>query len=182
MNDTPSQPVARNPWWIIAAVGAIGWIFYLVFFLPAGHGPSTGRPADFTWQLRDLNDQPSPFRQFQGKAVFLNIWATWCPPCVQEMPSIVRLASRPELKDVAFVCVSVDGSGDTVKQFLQGKDWPMTVLRATDAPPVFATNGIPATFIIAPNGSIVSSEVGANDWDNPETIALLKRLAGEQKP
>ncbi|MDR3636317.1 MAG: TlpA disulfide reductase family protein [Isosphaeraceae bacterium] len=181
MNDPELPRRTLSPWWLLAVVFGAGWVAYLVFFLPRTTGPTvvSGQPAEFGWQLLDLDDGKVPFRRFQGKPIFLNIWATWCPPCVGEMPSIARLASRPELNGVAFVCVSADDSGQTVKRFLEGKNWPMTVLRATDAPKVFATDGIPATFIIAPNGTIASADVGSRDWDSPETVSLLRRLLKE---
>ena len=93
------------------------------------------------------------------------------------MPSIANLAADPRLKDVAFVCVSTDDSRRAVSQFLAGKDWPMTVLRATDMPPVFSTDGIPATFLIAPDGRIAAAEVGAADWNQPDVVEALVTLA-----
>ena len=71
-------------------------------------------PADYDWSPVDLNDQPVPFSRFKGKTVFLNFWATWCGPCVSEMPSIEELAKNPRLRDknIAFVCVSRDVSTD----------------------------------------------------------------------
>ena len=80
------------------------------------------------------------FSRFKGKTVFLNIWATWCGPCVGEMPSIARLAENPRLKgkNIEFVCVSTDDSTDKVVRFLRGKNWPMTVLH-----PAIAAAGLP---------------------------------------
>src|SRR6185312_533972 len=101
--------------------------------------------------------------------------------CVKEMPSIARLAANPRLKDVVFVCVSVDDLSSTVQNFLRDKGWPMTFLRAQTLPDGFRTEGIPATFIIAPDGRVVRSEVGGMDWDTRENIEMLEKLAnGEQ--
>lgn len=180
--ESPASPRPRvNPWWLLGAALALFWAACLVVVLPRVLKPTAhpGEPADFNWQLLDLDGRPVPFQQFRGKPIFLNIWATWCPPCVREMPSIARLAGRPELKGVAFICVSADASGNTVKSFLEGKGWPMTVLRAEGAPKVFMTDAIPATFIIAPSGNIVSSAVGAKDWDDAETVSLLRELLAE---
>lgn len=180
MTNAESDRPLLNPWLWIAVAFGLGWLVYLVIFLPRAPSAKTpvGQPADFRWKLLDLDDRPVPFQRFEGKPVFLNIWATWCPPCVREMPSIARLAGRPELKGVAFVCVSTDDSGTTVKRFLEGKDWPMTFVRATDAPEVFATEAIPATFMIAPDGKIAFAEVGGQEWDNPETVRRLQELLG----
>ena len=69
-------------------------------------------------------------------------------------------------------------AGADVKRFLTGKNWPMTVLRATEVPPVFSTAGIPATFLLDPDGRVVASETGAAKWDDPSVIAFFARMAG----
>jgi thiol-disulfide isomerase/thioredoxin len=165
-------------WAIVAVAFLLFWCVCLAVFLPRTEHPSTPpAAADYNWKLLGLDDRPVDFAQYKGKTVFLNVWATWCGPCVREMPSIARLAAHPQLKDVAFVCASVDDSTDTVREFVAGKGWPMTILRATDVPQAFATRGIPATFIIAPDGRVVLSEIGSQDWDTPENIARLASLA-----
>ena len=89
-------------------------------------GSGVDLPADYNWSLQDLNEQPVKFTRFQGKTVFLNIWATWCGPCVGEMPSIARLAANPRLKgkNIEFVCVSIDDSAETARRFVSDKDGP----------------------------------------------------------
>ena len=181
-----TNAVARpgRTWLYVGLVFLVGWTIYLRYFNPGqssgaprlGSGPMIG-PADFSWKVQDLDGAPVEFAKFQGKPIFLNIWATWCPPCVKEMPSIARLAADPKLKDVAFVCVSVDDTSDVVKNFLRGKDWPMTVLRTQGLPKIFETEGIPATFIIDPKGNVVASEVGSAEWDDPSVIEFLQKLA-----
>ncbi len=174
---TEPAPQSKRVWWIIGLAFVLAWIIYLWVFPPGPRPPSPGAPADFQWKLLDLNDKPVPFSKFKGKTIFLNIWATWCGPCVREMPSIAALAANPRLKDVAFVCASVDDSSETVREFLRGKNWSMTFLRATNRPPAYQTNGIPATFLIRPDGTLISSEVGATDWDTDENVDLLEHLA-----
>ena len=170
--------------WLYVGLVFIGfWIMYLGFFAPGKRRPlenaEVNLPAEYNWTLEDLKEQPVRFARFKGKTVFLNIWATWCGPCVGEMPSIARLAANPQLKgkNIEFVCVSTDDAADTVVRFLRDKNWPMTVLRAQDLPPVYQTEGIPATFVISPAGRIVAAEVGAADWDRPETVSFLEKTA-----
>lgn len=176
-----AQPAKPDRTWLYVGLGfVILWGIYLAFFNPGGpnlesSGAST--PADYSWKLLDLDDKPVEFSKYKGKTVFLNVWATWCGPCVREMPSIAALAANPGLKDVAFVCVSTDDSAGVVKQFLAGKNWPMTILRATELPPAFATEGIPATFLIAPNGRVAASQIGSTDWNEPKVVAFLEKLA-----
>ena len=183
-----TKPRPDRSWLIIALVFLGFWVVYLIFFLPGKRrpleGPRIDLPADYNWKLEDLSEQPVQFSRFKGKTVFLNIWATWCPPCVGEMPSIARLAENPRLKgkNIEFVCVSTDDSTDTVVRFVRDKNWPMTVLRAQSLPPVFHTEAIPATYIITPGGRIVAAEVGANDWDNADVVAFLEKAATKPEP
>ncbi len=179
--------------WLAIAVGfVVVWSVYLAFFGP-GRGPrqhallegsGSSQPADFGWQLVDLDDKPVSFSRFKGKTIFLNVWATWCPPCVGEMPSIAALAQNSRLRDrgVEFVCVSVDDSSRTVRGFLEGRDWRMTFLRTgpSRTPSVFATDGIPATFLIDPGGRIAASHIGGADWNEPAVVEFLDKLASKR--
>jgi thiol-disulfide isomerase/thioredoxin len=181
-----AQDRSNRTWLAIGAVLILFWVGFLALFGPGLPEPSlegsgTGEPASYDWPLRDLNGQPATLASFKGKPVFLNLWSTSCPPCIREMPSIARLAEDPRLrgKGIAFVCVATDPSLESVKAFLEGRPWKMTFFLADSAPPVFLTDGIPATFIIAPDGRIVASQEGPAEWDNPEAVELLERLAGE---
>lgn len=177
------KPRAHRSWLIIALVFALFWAVFLAFFSPRERGPLEGtgldRPAEYNWALEDLSAKPVPFSDFKGKTVFLNIWATWCGPCVTEMPSIARLAENPSIKgkNIQFVCVSTDEDLDSVRRFVADKKWPMTILHARSLPPVFLTDGIPATFIIAPDGRIVAAQTGSSDWDDPQVVQLLEKTA-----
>jgi thiol-disulfide isomerase/thioredoxin len=181
MTETHSRP---NLTWLYVAVGfALVWMICLKYFLPSRpndlENSGMSEPADYNWTLTDLDGQAVSFAKFKGKTVFLNIWATWCPPCVREMPSIAKLARDPRLqgKNVEFVCVSTDVSGETVRQFLAGRDWTMTILRANSTPPVFSSEGIPATFLISPDGRIAATKVGALDWNEPGVVTFVEKLA-----
>lgn len=182
MNEAAAAGRDRSWLWIVLAF-LVFWVGYLAYFGPRNRRPleesGIDRPAEYNWPMEDLSAQPVQFSRFKGKTVFLNIWATWCGPCVGEMPSIARLAANPKFqgKDVVFVCVSVDDTLDAVKSFVRDKNWPMTVLHTADLPPVFRTDGIPATFIISPAGKIVAAEVGSSDWDNPDVVAFLEKTA-----
>jgi thiol-disulfide isomerase/thioredoxin len=175
---------------MVAAALAAAWILFLTFFGPRAPedevlppptmaAPARAAVADYAFPFRDLEGRPVDLGTFKGRPIFLNIWATWCAPCVAEMPAIARLAADPKLKQVAFVCVSTDVSAGPVKAFLRGKSWPMTILRAEALPAVFLTDGIPATFLIAPDGRIAAAELGPAQWDHPSVVAFLSRLAGE---
>ncbi len=182
-------PPSMRRWWLIGLGLTAAWVAFLAFF-----GPETGagglevpsleppaRPAitGYDWPVRDLDDRPADFAQFRGRPVLLNLWATWCGPCVEEMPALARLAADPRIKaaGAVVVCVSTDESPDALRRFVKDKPWAMTILRATSLPPEFATDGIPATFLIAPDGRIAAAQVGSAKWDDPSVAAFLEKLA-----
>ena len=187
----------RDPDWIRWAILALGlgvvWMAYLVLFGPSIDSPGgleppqlvgTGSriPVGFGWTLRDLDDKPVSFSRFQGRTVVVNLWATWCPPCRAEMPSLAVLAANPKLKEkgIEVVCISTDESPEVLRQFVaRQKDWKMTMLRATDMIPAFLSDGIPATFILSPDGRVAASESGAARWDDASVVAFLENLAAK---
>lgn len=195
------QPVApKRPdriLWIALGALVVGWIAWLAFFGPkpgsslsppriAGAGGIPVGMASYDWQLEDIDGKPVDLGDYRGKTVFLNVWATWCPPCRAEMPSIVNLARDPRLKgrDIAFLAVSVDETARAVEGFLANQPLPgLTVLHAAGPPPqVFYTEGIPATFIIGPDGAIAAAEVGGAQWDDPDVVDLLIKLGESKSP
>lgn len=176
---------------------ALGLIFGVFFgwLILWGPEPATGElpsasledpglgQAPTEWQVLDLAGKPVEFSRFRGKTIFLNIWATWCPPCRAEMPAIEQLARNPKLSDVEFVAVSTDESPEDVESFLATSGLKgLTVLRTTAPPPgPLYTEAIPATFVIAPDGRIAAAQVGAAQWDAPEVVDFLAALSGGSK-
>src|SRR4051794_25852945 len=117
---TQPAPTSGRIWWYLGLGSAAAWCLYLSLFGPRREmgppqleGTGLAEPAEYRWTLRDLDDAPVDFGRYRGKVVFLNIWATWCPPCVSELPLIAKLAADPRLADVAFVCAATDESAVT---------------------------------------------------------------------
>jgi thiol-disulfide isomerase/thioredoxin len=114
-----------------------------------------------------------------GKVVLLNFWATWCPPCKQEMPSIQVLHDSMKGLPFQVMAVSVAEKSRTVTDFL--KNYPYTFPMyldesgAVSAP--FASRGIPTTFILDKQGRAIAGILGARSYDGPEVLALFKELA-----
>ncbi len=179
---TPDLKPRSNParLWIVLALAFLG---YFVLMRGVGRNRSVGRQADYSWVVSDLEGRRVDLAQYRGRPIFLNVWASWCPPCVREMPSIARLASNPKLKGAAFLCVSEDQSVEEAAGFFSSGKPPMTILHSPGPrPAVFSSdNSIPATFVIAPDGRIVLSEIGGKEWDDEETIRLLEGLVREAR-
>ena len=131
---------------------------------------------DFT--IQDAGRTVS-LHDFRGKVVVLNFWATWCPPCVDEMPSLVALQSKPEVKDrVQILAVSLDQDESAYKKFLA--DYNISILTIRDPSQEstrhYATTGFPETFIIDANGVLRRKFIGPIDWTKPEIIAYLQSI------
>ena len=194
MQPKPLQPSpsSTRKWLAVGLAVVISWVIFASSATrmtgvdglapPSLERSAVPRPAEFRWTLEDLDGNPVEFARFKGRPILLNLWATWCGPCLQEMPSIAALAANPGLKgrDVAIVCVSTDQSADALRKFLKDKDWNMTVLRATSIPPAFQSEGIPMTFLINRAGQVVTAEMGAARWDDPSVLAFLQGLAAEK--
>jgi thiol-disulfide isomerase/thioredoxin len=143
--------------------------------LEAPSFPSTTL-AEYDWTVQSLEGQDFKMADTKGKVVFLNFWATWCPPCVTEMPSIQRLHEKLKDDGVVFVCVSNEETSK-VSQFVKEKGFTFPIYTMCGVPPaIFKTRGIPATFILSPEGKIAFSHNGSAKWDDDKSIDFIKGL------
>ena len=115
--------------------------------------------------------------QFRGKPVVLNFWATWCPPCIEEVPSIVALQKQMGDK-VVVLAVSIDVENEAYTKFTEKRMPGVLTVRDGDqrAANLFGTFGWPETYIIDRNGVIRRKFIGAQDWTSPEIIDYLAKL------
>ena len=132
--------------------------------------------ADPAWTLYTLKGEPVKLGDYRGKVVFVNFWATWCGPCVMEMPSIQRLQEKMKDTPVVFLLISDENTG-TIDKFLKKKAWALQSLRRDGPEPaVFRSQGIPATFIVNPSGMVVYRHVGSARWDADDVVKFLRGL------
>ncbi|HVO25333.1 MAG TPA: TlpA disulfide reductase family protein [Candidatus Margulisiibacteriota bacterium] len=141
-----------------------------------------GFPApDFS--LRDLDGHVRHLSDFRGKVVFLNLWATWCPPCRMEMPSMERLHQRLRGKDFVMLAVSEDETGAAaVQPFIQEMGLTFPVLLDTEGtlPSRYGVTGYPETFLIDRGGRVVHHTIGPEDWDSESVYRFLLQLLQQQ--
>ena len=138
------------------------------------------KAPDFT--LYDIKGKKVTLSSFKGKAVFLNFFATWCPPCREEMPTIQKLYDKLKMKGFALITVSVDNNGkEAVIPFIQKNGYSFPVLLDEDhsASNKYDVSGIPNTYFIDKKGNIVDHSVGSRDWSTNDTIKALKKLAAQ---
>ncbi len=130
---------------------------------------------DYGWKLTAMDGRETTLAEHRGKVVFVNVWATWCGPCVVEMPSIQALYSVAGKEGVDFVLVSEE-EAPTVKSFIEQEKYTFPVFTAGRLPEKFKTQGIPATFIVDKQGSIAHRHVGAADWNTESCRTLLRGM------
>jgi peroxiredoxin len=121
--------------------------------------------------------------EFAGDVVLLNIWATWCAPCEQEMPSIERLYQEMGPEGLKLVSVSIDqGAPDGVRRWLAERKLTFDVLQdaSGEIQRIYQTTGVPESFVIDSHGVIVKKVIGATEWDHPAQKALFRRLLEER--
>lgn len=143
------------------------------------------RPVGSDWQLESLaNGERVSLESLRGKVVFLNVWATWCGPCVREMPSIEALwekfASDPA---VAFVLVASDDDREDVKRFAEARKPGLPIYLPTEpAPRALRSSAIPATFVLDKDHAIRLKTIGSANWDSEPVAKLLRDLARGTEP
>jgi len=152
-------------------------------FLPVEVG--TAAPA---FSAHDLEGNPVRLADLRGEVVLLNIWATWCPPCREEMPSMQRLHEMYSDRGFHIVAVSIDAApgrvdlggrpGGNVSAFAQemGLTFPLWLDPAGDIQRIYRTTGVPESFLIDRRGTIVKKVIGATEWDSVPNRELVERL------
>jgi peroxiredoxin len=138
--------------------------------------PRIGRAApDFT--VRD-SEHAVTLSQFKGQIVVLNFWATWCAPCVEEVPSLVRMQQRMKTKGVTVLAVSVDVDDSNYRRFVKDHSVNLLTVRDSDqkSNALYGTFKFPETYIIDRNGVMRRKFIGAVDWTEPEIIDFLGKL------
>lgn len=135
------------------------------------------RPAPDV-KFSDAEGRALGLAEFRGRVVLLNLWATWCGPCIEEMPSLDRLQAKLGEQDLAVVAVSQDVQDpDSVRRFFERLKLSNLALY-TDAPNAFAdaldVQGLPSSLVLDRAGRIVGAILGAAKWDAPEAEALIR--------
>jgi len=133
-------------------------------------------PVDFTLPL--LNGGTAKLSAYKGKVVLLNFWATWCPPCRAEMPSMETFYQQ--FKERGLEILAVNGGEDTatVQQFLQNNRYSFPILMDTknEVNGLYGITAIPTTFILDKNGKIIVMIIGSLRWDDPKITAAIDTL------
>jgi peroxiredoxin len=160
----------------LSALLLIGLLSPLIGCYSGGHPTRIGSNApDFTVQDADHSVSLS---QFRGKVVVLNFWATWCPPCIEETPSLVKMQTHLKDKGVVVLAVSIDADNAEYHRFLKSYNVNLVTVRdeARKASSLYGTFGWPESYVIDRNGVLRRKFIGAVDWTSPEIVEYLSKL------
>ncbi|HKS72642.1 MAG TPA: TlpA disulfide reductase family protein [Terriglobales bacterium] len=123
-------------------------------------------------------DRKVTLADYRGKVVVLNFWATWCPPCVEEMPSLVQMQQRLKDKGVTVLAISLDADESAYHKFLKDHGVNLITVRDPDlkSSDLYGTFKYPETYIIDRNGVLQRKFIGAVNWNDPEVVTFLSKL------
>jgi thiol-disulfide isomerase/thioredoxin len=125
-------------------------------------------------KLANLNNEQVDLSLYKGKYVFINFWATWCKPCVFEMPSLKNLSEKLKGENIVFLFAS-DESGEQIAEFKQSNNYSMEFARVESLADL-NISAIPTTYIFDTNGTLAFTETGARQWDSEESIAMVTKI------
>lgn len=133
--------------------------------------------AEYQFKLRDIQGDLMNFSDLKGKTVLLNFWATWCPPCIAEMPDLNDLYEKVS-EEVVFVMISRDEDFEKAKKFVEKKEYSFPIYQlASSLPKIYHSQSIPTTFVISPNGKIVSKTTGMAKYDTDDFRKFLEEIS-----
>lgn len=153
------------------------WVLRQIAFAPSVVEVEKADKIDtYQWKLKGVNTTDIDFQDTKGKVVFVNFWATWCPPCRAEMPMIHKLYKDYKNK-VIFILVTNENS-EKVTPFFNKNDYHFPVYNSLSNPPMLftKTNSIPATYLIDKNGFVRMAKTGAANWNSDKVRKLIDQL------
>lgn len=124
-------------------------------------------------KLKTLDGAELKLDQYKGKTLFINFWATWCRPCIKEMPSIEKVKETLKDENIQFLLVSNETRGQ-IKSFVRSHRYKFDYAQLDMPLAELNIQGLPTTMIVNPEREIVFTEMGARDWSNEESIQLIR--------
>ena len=154
----------------------------LLAALPAVRAQGRGRSAlpavtpALTLRLKDTDDKLVDLAQYKGRVVLINFWATWCPPCRKEFPSLGRVRKVFKPTEFEVLAVNVGEDPDSVFSFTGITDFPVVFDRDSKTMAAWSVKGLPTTFLVDRQGRLAYRATGGREFDDPEIIHLIKAM------
>jgi len=141
--------------------------------------PPVAKPfTAYDFNVKDIDGTQYRLSDYRGKVVVLNFWATWCPPCREEMPSMNRAHKKLANDNVVILAINVGEDEDTIFEFTGNYpvDFPLLMDRDGAVIKRYPVMGLPTTYIISPTGMVTHRTVGGRAWDDDVLLNALRRM------
>lgn len=175
-NSAGSQTIVRM---------TLAWLFCLLVTIACSAGQEelerlseTRAAPNFT--IEDMQSVTHSLADYQGKVLVVNFWATWCPPCVKEMPSLQRAWEQLRGEDIAVLAVNMGEQKQAIEDFIQKYpvELPILLDKDLEVADAWLVSGLPTTYVVNPDGDIVFQVIGEREWDDPDLLEEIRGLSG----
>ncbi len=146
--------------------------------------PLDNRPAAPDFSLPDMDGTVHRLSDYRGRVVVVNFWATWCPPCREEMPSMQRAWKWMQKEGMVLLAINVGESEDQVFAFSGDYEVEFPLLLDKDSAVLnrWPARGLPTTYVVDPEGRLAFRAIGGREWDDPALLLPMRALKGNIRP
>lgn len=161
-------------------------IFLLLSLCFSSYASETDKVSIYELSFNNVDQQSISLADFEGKVILVNFWATWCPPCVKEMPSMQRLRSHFDSHPFEIIAINAGEDATTISSFLLELETELTFPILLDEQNrsfnEFGIRGLPMSILFDQNGKLVETILGGREWDSPEAISKIEKLLEKKQP
>jgi len=139
--------------------------------------------ADYRFEMITNDDERQLFEEYKGDIIFINVWASWCPPCIAEMPTIESLYTElSEYDNIRFILLSMDEDRESAVNFMEGRNFTLPYhFPASRVPSMLRSGVLPTTYVISAEGQIIYKNEGIADYSSPAYRDWLIKLGDSEE-
>ncbi len=146
--------------------------------------PLPNKPEAPEFLLRDMNEKIKELDDYIGKPIIINFWATWCPPCRAELPSMNRAWKKIKDEDIQMLAINIGEDEEAISSFTKNYPIDFTILLDESSEEIsnWSIRGLPTTFVLDPQGHVIYRAVGGREWDNKKILDMVRALKTKTMP
>ncbi len=146
--------------------------------------PLPNKPEAPEFLLRDMNEKIKELDDYRGKPIIINFWATWCPPCRDELPSMNRAWKKIKDEGIQMLAIDIGEDEEAISSFTKNFPIDFTILLDESSEEIsnWSIRGLPTTFVLDPQGHVIYRAVGGREWDNKKILDMVRALKTKTMP